>query len=94
MWLKNLIHKIFEFKPKAQEPISPQELTRKKAWRLDTTILVQGKKNKHQAVGNNSGYIYRDSTCPEDYDCVCIGEFDTVTMSISLIGPKSIIKEA
>ena len=65
MWLKNLIHKIFEFKPKAQEPISPQELTRKKAWRLDTTILVQGKKNKHQAVGNNSGYIYRDGMTQE-----------------------------
>jgi len=65
MWLKNLIHKIFEFKPKAQEPISPQELTRKKAWRLDTTILVQGKKNKHQAVGDITGYVYRDGMTQE-----------------------------
>lgn len=65
MWLKNLLHKIFDFKPKAQEPISPQELTRKKAWRLDTTILVQGKKNKHRAVGDITGYVYRDDMTQE-----------------------------
>ena len=38
--------------------------------------------------------LLQNCTCKEDYDCVCIGEFDTQTMSISLIGPKSIIKEA
>lgn len=65
MWLKNLIQKIFEFKPKAQEPIPPEELSRKKAWRMDNNILVFEHKKRHRAVGDISGFIYRDGMTQE-----------------------------
>lgn len=65
MWLKKLLNKIFEFQPRAQEPISPQELSRKKAWRMDTRILTLEKKKGHQAVGDVSGFVYRDGMSQE-----------------------------
>lgn len=45
---------------KKESPIS-----RMVAWRMDQTIILQEKKNSWNAVGDQSGFVYRSGMTPE-----------------------------